>query len=129
MLQNFKAELRNLLTYLKNPKDYRKPNQSFKQRFIVFLQFLIISFVSSVVMTSIIAILQAQGWVDISTNKVLNLPQHMSIWTLLLGGVFVIPFIEELIFRHPLRFKSNIVLKIILWFDSLFGQNDGSKTK
>lgn len=127
MIEHLKIEFKNLVGFLKKPEDYKAPNQSFKQRLTKFTQILILNIFLVGCTTLIFSFLQTQGWINVFQNEVVGLPLEMSIWTLILFAIFLIPFIEELIFRYPLRFKSNVLMKLIIWAGSLFGQNTDSK--
>lgn len=108
-------EIKSLFIFLKNPHQDFNTKYSFfeKQRTITALFLLEVAFTFAIVFPLYNAI-----------NKVYHIRYiddlaSLSIIEIILFGVFAIPFIEEVFFRLPLKYKRNYLFK----FFDLFNKN------
>ena len=111
----FWDEVKSLLTFLRNPHQNFNRTYSFfeKQKTItaLFLLEVAFTFVLVLPLTYFINKVYHIRYIDELAN--------FSILEIILLGVFIIPFIEEIFFRFPLKYKRNYLFK----FFDLFSKN------
>src|SRR5690606_21786204 len=107
--------LHDLFNFLKNPQDSLDPNQSLRQKAKSFFLVLGIAILLSVFTAALLDILNEFGWINIDSHKIEDFMKTNSISKIFLLGVVLVPLLEEIIFRLFLRFKSNYLLKFIIY--------------
>jgi membrane protease YdiL (CAAX protease family) len=118
-----KETFQNLITYLKNPVLEKDTNTNLSYRFNIFLQILVISLLTGIVISPIFALFEALQWVNMDNHKVAAQFENMGILQIILLGAIVVPIIEEAIFRGSITaFKKPKSFKIAFYaFALLFG--------
>jgi membrane protease YdiL (CAAX protease family) len=118
-----KETFRNLITYLKNPVLEKDTNTNLSYRFNIFLQILVISLLTGIVISPIFALFEALQWVNMDNHKVAAQFENMGILQIFLLGAMLMPVLEETIFRGPITaFKKPKSFKIAFYtFALLFG--------
>lgn len=119
MLNIIKSTLKDLSSFLKNPKDEQDIDQSKQKKVKILFSLLAIDIPIMVLLSVLINNLAKLGWVKIENHQLKLLMDIMPIGLVFLLAVIIIPFIEEIIFRFLLRFKRNYFIQIII---SLFPQ-------
>jgi hypothetical protein len=114
MLATFKITIQDVLAFVKEPKDSQAPDQSFKNKVRQLIFILLIDLVLSHVIGFIINTLVNLGWASIDDHAISVLLETMSIPLIVLILIVAVPFIEEIIFRLPLTFKRNYLLKFFI---------------
>lgn len=114
MLQTFTLQLKQTATdlwlFLKNPKDQPAALDSSSSKFRILLYVLLIDVLLMFTLTGIIELVELIDWHTGNTHAVLELMRSFPIWAFLLLGVLIVPFLEELVFRYGLRFKSGYMV-------------------
>ena len=118
-----KETFQNLIAYLKNPVLEKDTNTNLSYRFNIFLQILVISLLTGIVISPIFALFEALQWVNMDNHKVAAQFENMGILQIILLGAIVVPIIEEAIFRGSITaFKKPKSFKIAFYaFALLFG--------
>ncbi|GGG08019.1 CPBP family glutamic-type intramembrane protease [Pontibacter amylolyticus] len=118
MLQSFTLQLRQTATdlwlFLKNPKDQPAATSSLSFKIRILLYVLLIDLLLSFAIIGVIQLVSLLGWHTGNTHAVLELMRSFPVWAFLLLGVLVVPFLEELVFRYGLRFKSGYITLLVL---------------
>jgi len=111
-----KETLENLIAYLKNPVLEKDTNTNIRYRFNIFLQILVISLFTGIVISPIFALFEALQWVNMDTHKVAAQFENMGILQIILLGAIVVPCIEEALFRGPITaFKKPKSFKVAFY--------------
>ncbi|MFT7352924.1 MAG: membrane protease YdiL (CAAX protease family) [Flavobacterium sp.] len=111
-----KETFQNLIAYLKNPVLEKDTNTNLSYRFNIFLQILVISLLTGIVISPIFALFEALQWVNMDNHKVAAQFENMGILQIILLGAIVVPIIEEAIFRGPITaFKKPKSFKIAFY--------------
>lgn len=115
MLPFILKSYQRFLNFLKKPDDrsFSRVNLSFKLKTL--LSLLLLNVALSFVWILVMNVLDIQGLENMN-SRLLNLPY----WSLILVGVVVAPFIEELIFRFPMKYSRNYLLQFIIALVALF---------
>ncbi|WP_275314814.1 CPBP family intramembrane glutamic endopeptidase [Tenacibaculum bernardetii] len=118
-----KDTFKELVGYLKNPVLEKDPNQDNSYRFKKFSHLLIISILTAVALTPLLALIEHLGLVDMNTHAIEELRKSMSKIALFAITVIGAPLSEELIFRAPITFFQNKkYFKIVFYaFALIFG--------
>lgn len=127
-MTNFvKSAYNDFFDFLRKPKDQQDSVQSNRRKAsMLFLLLLLDVAVSSIILVFINQLIKA-GLVNTDKNKLETLFQSIPVWSFLLLSILIIPFFEELVFRHYLRFNQNILVRFIIWLFSLTGKGKGKK--
>ena len=128
MINSIKNTLFDLFQFLKTPKDQQDTNQTTSYKSNRLFSILIIDLVLAVVFMSLISFLEHFNFIDFENHKSNELMQLPTI-VIILVGAFIIPFVEELIFRSYLRLKHNYLLQPILYITSFTGETNQEKIK
>ncbi len=113
---------RFLFRFLRKPYDKKDPNQTFKQRGLKLFQILILDLCLLGFIAFLIVIFREQGVLGLADER--SKDADFSLWELFFAAVIVAPLLEELIFRYPLRFKNNLLLKFGVWCASLVSKKE-----
>ena len=122
MMNNIKETLFDFVQFLKNPKDEKIENKTKTQVAISFIVLLFFCYLVVSIPTSIIYILEKFGFYSTNEHAITGLMENLPIAIFLLVGVIIMPFIEELVFRLPLRFKNNLLYRFILFLSGIWGK-------
>ncbi len=109
--------------FLRNPKDQKDPVQKLRFKGERLLSILAIDVVIMCILMAILYSIEQAGFFDSGSNKIYKQLQILPLWSIILFGAFIIPFIEELIFRLYLRLKHNYPVKVFLFISSITGNN------
>ena len=114
MLNSIIGILNEFALFIKSPSEKEIDNNAkwllIKTFFILFaLDILIMS-----LLTTLIESFNVFGWVKIENHQLSILLDILPIWIVLILTVIILPLIEELVFRLPLRAKSNYFLRLIM---------------
>lgn len=102
--------LRNFLNFLRQPIDRKSKLNTSPIK--VFLLLLILDIILMFLLSYGVDFLGNKGWLDLDNHAVLQLLMHFPWYWIILLAVIFIPFLEELIFRFPLRFEKNYLLQV-----------------
>src|SRR5690554_8237105 len=112
MLNAFKDTIKDFSGFLRKPTDEQDKDQSKLKKTKKFFLLLLIDLAMMVLLSLFI---NSFGDINIENHQVLLLLESAPIWLVFFLAVIALPFIEELIFRFPLRFKRNYpILAFIL---------------
>ncbi len=115
MIQSIYNSIKDVLYFLKKPTDQENIIQSKSQIIKILLLLLVLDILIMAPLTALIETFSKFGWVNIENHQITLLLDILPIWVVLLLTIILIPFIEEIIFRLPLRFKRNYLLKLIIY--------------
>lgn len=124
----FRFECREFISFLKNPKDVKDSNQTAKKKITRLVYFLIFDLLLGILSILINLLFEKLNWINSVDNQNDDMAS-MPFWLLLFSTIIIAPLLEELIFRYPLRFKSNIVLNFFITIFSCFNKNYSLKLK
>ena len=127
MINSIKETYQDFLAFLKHPSEQPDPIQTRQQKAKRLFSLLIIDMAAMIILMSIMYGVEKLGLIDSEKHALKKLMNQLPISSILLGGVIIIPFIEELIFRLYLRFKYNYVAQSILLLSSVAGAQNKSK--
>jgi membrane protease YdiL (CAAX protease family) len=122
-MSNFKAIQTELIEFFKAPKEIDQSDDGFGVKLNFWFKILAIDFLFSFVITVIMSIASELGLFDAENHEVMEMMKSMTPIGFMFTAVILLPFIEEVIFRLPLRYKSNIILRGVEWFSVIFGKN------
>ncbi len=118
------TELKNeLVDFFKNPKEVVSWDTNFSEKLNFWLKILLLDFIASAAITVVMSVFESFGLFSTDNHAVLDMMESMTPLMFLLMAVFLIPFIEELFFRLPLRNKSNPAFRMVTFFSRLFGKS------
>jgi len=123
MIGSIKNTLDDLLLFLKEPKDQQDSNQTINYKRKKFFSIFVIDILFALILILIIACLEHFSLIDMESHKSKELLQLPTIVVLLVGA-FIIPFVEELIFRSYLRLKHNYFLQPLISISSITGRKN-----
>lgn len=121
MIHSVKEAFKDWVAFLKNPKDERIANLSFAHKMkmtgILFLIELpvILAFIITITLITQLKV------IDLGKHSMEDLLTDFSYFEVILILVLIVPFVEELIFRLPLRYKRNYLLRSLVWIVSKTG--------
>jgi membrane protease YdiL (CAAX protease family) len=116
-----KTVFKGLISFLRKPVDDLESDSSigFKVRFIAIL--FLIEFPVILCFGVIFSLIKHFDLLNIGDNKVNELLYGFSYPKLILITVLVVPFIEEIIFRLPLKYNRNYLTRFVVYCISLTG--------
>ena len=118
----------DLLLFLKKPKDQKDHVQSLSLKGQRLFSVLAIDILIMILLTLLIGLLEQAGVYSLEDHQLFDLLKLPPLQILLLG-VLLLPFIEELIFRLYLRLPQNIPLQSFIIIASFTGQKNKEKLK
>lgn len=121
---SYQSTLNRVRNYLQRPFDELDREATFQQKARVLGIVLLIDLACAIVFTGLVSLIDASGLVDLDEHAAAQVFAGMSPWLILFLGVLLIPFIEELIFRGPLRYERNPLMGIANWFASSQADKD-----
>ncbi len=124
MINSIKETYEDFTAYLKRPIDQQDPIQTSKQKVIRLFSLLAIDIPIMGVLMAIVYGLEKFGLFNTENHKIVLLLQQLSIWWIILFGVVIMPFIEELVFRFYLRFRQNYLARLLILLASLIGHQN-----
>lgn len=77
----------------------------------------------------VIYAVERAGLIDLGGHKISKQLQLLPPWLIILFGAFIIPFIEELIFRLYLRLKQNYPARLFILITSITGKKNKENIK
>ncbi|MEJ8801179.1 CPBP family intramembrane glutamic endopeptidase [Pontibacter sp. H249] len=113
MLDNFILSLNqtatNVWSFIKHPADEPDTSISKSGKLQVLLKVLLIDVLICTALAGLISLVEYLGLYSSESHAVSELMRNLPIWGILLVGVVVVPFFEELIFRFGLRFRRGFI--------------------
>ena len=103
-----KALLKELWEFAKNPNEKKYENFSIKHKFLLLGKILLLDFGFVVVLFPLLSLLDSKVFISDYYEEELYLLSDIILYMIIL-----IPILEELIFRLPLKFKHNIIALLI----------------
>lgn len=97
--------------FVKSPKNIRDKNQSTNLKVLRVIQFLFLLFFATFFFILIQQVLKNKGLITVS-HKSERESAVSSIWMIFFSAVIIAPFLEELIFRYPLRLPKKLLQRI-----------------
>lgn len=126
--ENINENLKNFISFLKNPTDQKGAELTFLERLKNVLAFIILEMPVLLLLIGIISGLEKLEWIDTENHSIQEMMKTIPIPLFFILAVFIIPLFEELIFRLYLRYQYNSVIQIILGFASFGGTAARQKT-
>ncbi len=128
-MTSFSALKTELIDFFKSPAEIEKWDEEFGTKLGFWLKILVIDFLISFVITVVMSVASELGLFDAENHEVLEMMKNMTPVGFMFTAVIFIPFIEELFFRLPLRYKSNLPFKIVEVLSGIFGKNVKNEVK
>jgi hypothetical protein len=116
MISQIKNTLFDFIQFLIKPKDEKLANQNKALIASTFIILLLFCYLLSSITGFIIYYFENLGFYSTKDHAVIKLIENMPFFAVLVFGVFIAPVTEELVFRLPLRYKYNVLVKSILLF-------------
>jgi len=116
MLTFLKTTFHDLRAFVAAPFDRRDEDADFAYKVKRLFSTLLIGFALSAVCIGLVSLVAELGFVDLEQHAGNDLINNLSYWQLVLAGVFIMPLLEEFIFRRPLRFGYNLWTNLVLLF-------------
>ncbi len=112
---------KDLISFLRNPKEVSDAGKSglFKIKVVAILYLIELPVI--LVFFALVSILVHFNLLDVGVNKVSELLDELSYLQMILLIVLAAPFLEEIIFRLPLKYKRNYLLRLVVFFVSMTG--------
>ena len=123
MFKSIKNTWTEFYSFLINPIDKEASIQNLEIKFKQLFSILAINIPIMIVLLVIIYGVEQTGLIDVSNHKVVDILQRLPFWTVVLFGVFIIPFVEEIVFRLHLRLQYNYPVKILIFLSCIAGKN------
>ena len=118
------AIYRALIDFLRKPVELSPTRISLSQKLKEFGQILLLDIMLMLIIGIPILVIEEAGWIDSDEHALAQMMQNIPLVFLLLLGVLIVPFIEELIFRLPLRYKRNYFLRSVVFiWSGISGKN------
>ena len=108
-----KQTIQSLFLFLKNPKDEKDTAASFPSKLKTFSLLFGFEIFVMLLLVGLINLLDSSGLIDLGEHELGDMMENLPIVAMLLMGVVVVPFLEELIFRLALKYERNIPLRLI----------------
>jgi len=123
MYQFILRTYQRFLNFLKRPDDrsFSRVNLSFKIRTL--LSLLLLNVILVFVWMLLLPLFGEEGLENVN-SEMMKLPYG----TLILVGVVIIPFVEELIFRLPMKYSRNYLLQFLISLVALFAPAESKTT-
>nr|WP_315175987.1 CPBP family intramembrane glutamic endopeptidase [uncultured Flavobacterium sp.] len=115
MNKSIRETITDLIFFLKNPRDEQNADQSVKIKIKSFFSILAIDLIAMMLLLFLINVFEKLGWYVPENHQLRNLFVIAPIWLVFILTVFIIPFIEEIVFRLFLRHKRNYLLRSIIY--------------
>jgi len=126
-MQTLILTLKDFTKFLKNPVEQQDTNQSFQQKRKVFFLLLLLNFLVAGIVSVVALIVEEFGINLTETNDVMKMMEQFPVWIILLFGVIILPFIEELIFRLPLISRYDLSTRLIILCAAITGRRNKLK--
>ncbi len=114
MIQGFKDTTTNLLTFVKTPSETAATQQSFSHKAKALFYVLVLDVLLMLVLSGLIYGVEKLGWIDNNAHAIVKMLRDLPILAIMISGVMVIPFLEELLFRYGLRFSQTYLTILLL---------------
>ncbi len=128
-MASFSALKTELFDFFKSPSEIEKWDEEFGTKLSFWLKILAIDFLLSFAITVVMSVASELGLFDAENHEVMEMMKNMTPVGFMFMAVIFIPFIEELVFRLPLRYNSNLLFKIVEVLSSIFGKNVKNEVK
>jgi len=119
----------DLIAFLKTPEDKADLIQTRSEKAKKLITLLMIDLPVMVVLILVLSGFEALGIFELETAKFNLYFLTIPTWPLLILFVFLIPFVEELIFRLYLRYKYNYLLRFLVFATSIGGKEKHEKVR
>ncbi len=113
MLHSIINLIRDFIAFIKCPTDNEMNDYSKMFLLKTFLVLFVLDILIMVGLTALIDGFSKIGWIKIEEHQITLLLDLLPIWIVFILTVIVLPFIEEIIFRLPLRYKRNYFLRLL----------------
>jgi len=123
MINSIRYTFQEVRQFLKNPQDKRDLNSERRVNSKQLFSLLAIDIAIMVILMSMILILEEYEFIEIGGHKMTEIIESTPAWSVILLGVFIVPFFEELIFRAYIRLKYNLPVQFIILIASSFGKS------
>lgn len=121
MIHSIKIVFNDWVTFLKYPKDERIADLTFAQKMKMTGMLFLIELPVVLIFIVLISLLTHFKIIDLGKNKLEDIVAGLSYFQIVLSMALIGPFIEELIFRLPLKYKRNYLLRSLVWIGSQTG--------
>lgn len=114
MLQSFNQIMRDFISFIKSPSEQKI--MDYPKMFLVktFLAILVLDILIMAALTFLIDSFNEFGWISIENHQISLLLETIPIWLALLLTILLLPLIEEIFFRFPLRYNRNYLLRLLM---------------
>lgn len=130
MIVNIKENLKELLSFLKNPGDKADSNQkvSHKVKQLASLAVIDIALMIAIIWP-VMSLVEETGLVDTDEHAMEKVIREAPVWLVLILAVLLAPLVEELIFRTFLTFRRNYPLRLVIALAGLGGLRSKAKVR
>jgi membrane protease YdiL (CAAX protease family)/uncharacterized ubiquitin-like protein YukD len=118
MSYDIKTIIDDLLVFLKNPKEKFNETLSTKQKWEVLFSILLLDFILVILASAIITFINSFLF-ELKSDPIEDIFSNKDVFSIILTIAVVIPFIEEVIFRFPLKYNRNFLFH----FFDLYSEN------
>ena len=108
MNYEFKAIIKDLFDFLKNPQESFNVTLSTKQKWKVLFSILLLDFILVIFASGITSFIDSFLF-ELKSDPIEELFSNKGAFSIILMAAVIVPFIEELIFRFPLKYERNLV--------------------
>ncbi|MBC8003972.1 MAG: CPBP family intramembrane metalloprotease [Verrucomicrobia bacterium] len=121
MIQSIKATFKNWVTFLKSPQEETSTDLSFAHKMKITGNLFLIELPVTLLFIVLIGLLIQFKLIDLGKHGLEDLMAKLSYLQLILILVLIVPFMEEILFRLPLKYKRNYLLRGLVWIVSQTG--------
>lgn len=101
-----------LRAFLRHPADHLAADTSLRTCVRALLILLVVDLGATMLLGGVIGLISESGLVDMENHAAENFVSDTPGWQLYLLAGLIVPFVEELIFRLPLRYQTNPVVGV-----------------
>lgn len=127
MKYSIRETYKDFSAFLKRPADRQDSVQTWQHKTKRLFSLLAIDIPIMIIIMAVIHGIENLGLFSLEDHKLNLLIQQLPIWMIMLFGIVIVPFIEELVFRLYLRFNHNFLVRLIILFASLTGRQNKIK--
>lgn len=128
MIHSINNTFQDLIDFLKNPEEKQSTISDNKFKIQSLFSILFIDLLLMIPTIGVISLMEFLGLFDSETHALEELLREHPL-LILITGISVKPFIEEMIFRLHLRIDKNVPIQLLIGMSSILGHNTQEKVK
>lgn len=121
MIQSIKKTFKDWVTFLKNPQEETSTDLSFAHKMKMTGILFLIELPVILLFFTLISLIPHFELIDLGKHSLEDFMDKLSYFEIILILVLIVPFFEEVVFRLPLKYKRNYLLKGLVWIVSQTG--------